>query len=433
MTKFLASVLFVALGTQPPGEVADLIRKLGDDNFAVRKDAARALEQLGSKALPALRQATQFPELEVRQRCQHLVEKIETRLLTEQLLTPRRVNLTLEELTFKSALRLFSEEGISAQLAPKGVWQPPLISLQTGDVPLWRAWKMLCEAGGLVETAAAVEGPHAQGPIVLHEKGPATALDVSGPLRFRVLPAKAPADATFFLEARTDGLIGWEVPLSVRIDRALDDDGHYWKHARPWSASEHFWNSEEHRFAAGPRNSSVAFLLPVHLEGPAVRPGLLKQLRGSVAFKVQAEQTLLDIDPTRNLGHLHTSDAGVQLKVISVQTRQGKLEVRFELRNLAALPISGAEPRIVRVRPGFVAQRGLSDIALDRMYLLDSRGKKLVRASLEQQSLPVVGGGAECRAVFEASEMDGPLRLRLCVLRILTVDVPFALNDVRLP
>ena len=54
-------------------EVDALITKLGDSNFRIRKEAARRLQQIGKPALPALRQATQSTDPEVRLRAQELL------------------------------------------------------------------------------------------------------------------------------------------------------------------------------------------------------------------------------------------------------------------------------------------------------------------------------------------------------------------------
>ena len=56
-------------------QIAQLIRDLDDDQFAVREKAGAALEQLGRTAQPALRKALQSPSLEVRRRAAGLLEK----------------------------------------------------------------------------------------------------------------------------------------------------------------------------------------------------------------------------------------------------------------------------------------------------------------------------------------------------------------------
>src|SRR5262249_18403746 len=55
---------------------ADLIARLGADDFRAREAASAALERIGEGALPALRQALLADDLEVRHRAEALVERL---------------------------------------------------------------------------------------------------------------------------------------------------------------------------------------------------------------------------------------------------------------------------------------------------------------------------------------------------------------------
>jgi HEAT repeat protein len=54
-----------------------LVRRLGDDSFAVREKAAAEIKQLGSVMIPVLRQARQDRDVEVRQRAEALLAALE--------------------------------------------------------------------------------------------------------------------------------------------------------------------------------------------------------------------------------------------------------------------------------------------------------------------------------------------------------------------
>lgn len=75
------AVPFLLERVQPPKardlaqEIAQLVRDLDDDNFAVRERAGASLELLGRAARPALLKARQSPSLEVRRRVAKLLEK----------------------------------------------------------------------------------------------------------------------------------------------------------------------------------------------------------------------------------------------------------------------------------------------------------------------------------------------------------------------
>lgn len=62
---------------QPPSEVEALVEQLGDDSFSVRRAACRKLESIGGQALPALRQATQSNDVELRRQAERLIVIIE--------------------------------------------------------------------------------------------------------------------------------------------------------------------------------------------------------------------------------------------------------------------------------------------------------------------------------------------------------------------
>ena len=57
---------------------AQLIEQLSDRNFKVREEAARAIENLGPAALPALREAKNHPDPEVRRRIDQWIPQFET-------------------------------------------------------------------------------------------------------------------------------------------------------------------------------------------------------------------------------------------------------------------------------------------------------------------------------------------------------------------
>jgi HEAT repeat protein len=71
-------------------QIQKLIRDLGADEFNVREKATKELSSIGRNALPALREALQSGDLEVRQRARHAMDAIQTstQYLTESLKDP---------------------------------------------------------------------------------------------------------------------------------------------------------------------------------------------------------------------------------------------------------------------------------------------------------------------------------------------------------
>src|SRR4051794_40804791 len=69
-------------GDRAAGRIAGLVTQLGDDQFARREAAERALAAIARPALPALRKAAAAGDAEVRARAERLVATI-TRGLAE--------------------------------------------------------------------------------------------------------------------------------------------------------------------------------------------------------------------------------------------------------------------------------------------------------------------------------------------------------------
>jgi HEAT repeats len=59
-------------------QIKKLIRELGSDDFEVREKATQGLSQIGRPALPALREALQSTDAEVRQRARRIMDSIQT-------------------------------------------------------------------------------------------------------------------------------------------------------------------------------------------------------------------------------------------------------------------------------------------------------------------------------------------------------------------
>ncbi|MSU79446.1 MAG: hypothetical protein EXS16_15320 [Gemmataceae bacterium] len=62
-----------------PKEISDLVKKLGDEEFAVREKAFSALIGLGAAAVPGLKEGENDPDLEVRKRVADLKARIDTK------------------------------------------------------------------------------------------------------------------------------------------------------------------------------------------------------------------------------------------------------------------------------------------------------------------------------------------------------------------
>jgi WD40 repeat protein len=98
------------LSTAQQRQQDEAIEKLGNDQFTVRQEAARFLEQLGDAAEPALRRAlTKSPSSEARAQLQNLLDKLSTDEKSQQRLRVLRACEVLERLATPGATQLLAD------------------------------------------------------------------------------------------------------------------------------------------------------------------------------------------------------------------------------------------------------------------------------------------------------------------------------------
>jgi hypothetical protein len=127
-----------------------LVEQLADLDFHKRDEAARLLEAMGEKALPALRAARKHTDPEVRRQAAALLEPIETATL----LAPKRVTLTLEKKSAAEVLQAIGTQSgyqidLTAGPAPAAGRPPEQFTFRWKDVPFWQAVDEVSRAAGL--------------------------------------------------------------------------------------------------------------------------------------------------------------------------------------------------------------------------------------------------------------------------------------------
>jgi hypothetical protein len=134
-------------------KVAKLVEQLGDDAFATRNAASKALDEIGAPALDALREAMKSSDAEVRRRATALVATIEARTSTSRILTPKMVELKYKDTPLSEAIADFSKKsGYPLNLIDvDGKLKSKKITLDTGKVTFWEALEKFKVAAGLEE------------------------------------------------------------------------------------------------------------------------------------------------------------------------------------------------------------------------------------------------------------------------------------------
>ncbi len=169
---FSETLIVLALLGQPPDPAGDpdaLVKKLGSASYAER-EAAKSLESLGSKALPALRSALKANDLEVRTRAKAMINKIEGNLLIQESM----VRLDFKDATLDEIVKSISKQvgfevglggmgprlmgGMGPRLMATNVGTRRLTLQESQPVPFWTAIDRLCEVGQLARQYQAIDG-----------------------------------------------------------------------------------------------------------------------------------------------------------------------------------------------------------------------------------------------------------------------------------
>ena len=147
-------IVIVALGQKADSsaDAAALVEKLGSASYAER-EATKSLENLGAKALPALRPSLKSKDPEVRTRARALINKIEGNLLTQASL----VRLNFKDAKLDEIVKSISQQaGVDMALNGMGLAQAGtafgarrVTLVEPQPVAFWKAIDRLCEVGHL--------------------------------------------------------------------------------------------------------------------------------------------------------------------------------------------------------------------------------------------------------------------------------------------
>jgi hypothetical protein len=152
----LASLLGLALSAHGVARAADapggqrsstdrLIEQLGDVDYRKRDEATTRLRAEGSKILPALRDALNHPDPEVRRRVGELVPMLETAVL----LTPKRVSLKVNDRPIREVLSSI-EKQTGYKIESWGAGNRTNCSFDFDNLTFWEALDTVCQATGMV-------------------------------------------------------------------------------------------------------------------------------------------------------------------------------------------------------------------------------------------------------------------------------------------
>lgn len=140
---------------KPATDPATLIAQLGAGGYVDREAAAKSLRDLGETALAPLEKAAlESPDAEIRSRAGRLVAEMKVRVESAKVLAPKTLTLDYADAPLATVINeLRQKTGLPVSLDPNGVRDPlrPVTVKSVGDVPMWEAVELVCEAAGLRE------------------------------------------------------------------------------------------------------------------------------------------------------------------------------------------------------------------------------------------------------------------------------------------
>jgi hypothetical protein len=192
--------MILLLGQVPAPDPQTLVPGLGAPRYADRQAASTALEQLGRRALPALRRARDLKDLEVRTRAAALIVKIEGSLLTQ----PTMVTLDFQDAPLVEVVKSVSDQtGIKLSLVPPDApnWKNRRVSVkEPAPLPFWKAIDRLCDAAHLQYNFGMHAFPNGREPgFPLFEGGgrPSAPTFDTGPFRVSIVGLHYQRDVSF--------------------------------------------------------------------------------------------------------------------------------------------------------------------------------------------------------------------------------------------
>jgi hypothetical protein len=357
-------LIVVHAAAQAPGpndEIDKLVAQLNSSKYAQRVTAAKALEDIGAPALPALQRAAENGELEMRHRAAAIIERIEHRLAVAPLLTGSKIRLVYKDMPVLEAVSdLGAKLGWRVDVEGDRV---PLhsrkITLDTGEVPFWEAFAQFCKAAGLVERKVpAVSDGKVLLPgrlaLILGEAKPLpTAL--AGPLRLRVLTADA-ASGALVLEVAPQLKMPWLGTRAVRITKVVGADGQSLPLPEPYVAST---PSDEDKTPDWRTSAPGTVFQPevVRLELPAAiaQGTVLKEVHGTISGSAEVLRKLAVVKNVmqatgKSFALAKTTDG---LKVVNVKGNGDHVGVTLRIEGPLALAIiqeMSADARLGKLR-----------------------------------------------------------------------------------
>ncbi len=475
-----------ALGAEPD----DSIVQLASRSYAEREAAAKALDALGTVAIPALHKArAESSNPEVQLRVNALIARIQRRADSIAAIQAKPVSFDFKDRPLSSAIAdLRLKTGIPLVLDPSVKDSARPITLKVDELPPWLAIERFCEAAGLRDILTPLAKPEAKVgrpvrrparqlesselvpsgvpplgrpdelPILLVDGKNSGASDSTGGLRIRALPLtytgsgadRNAGEVKLHFDVAPQPGLNWIHTKEIRIGRATSSTGRELSALfrlepvpSPFAGIEDgiavTIDIAEGDIATQKPTRTNARAVPVTFKADERDGKSLRNLEGLIVGEVsRANRPILTIDDFASSGGQAFDCQGTTLTVVSITSdaKSGSTKLVLRIGGQSnfdgvqqAMPLPGMRNRL--------GELGLSDRSIKNIRYYDAEGR--VMKQPVQQAVNSTNDGFSESTEFtlrfgSASSNVAPKPVKLVVwgTEIVTVEVPFKLKDVPL-
>jgi hypothetical protein len=279
--------LWALIAASRTDDVSTWIEILGSPRYAERQRAAQTLLELRSDALPALRDALDSPDPEIRDRAASLIDTIEAM----ELIRPTPIRLDYQERPLVDVVRdIGRQSGISLRLpsAPSSLAElsrQPITLVSREPVPFWKAVELLGDATKLevrIEDRTERQGSETLVSLGTDRRKP-RAVDADGVVRAELIDIVRRGDSmAAAIRLRAEPRLRLRISEPPADLSAIDEQGE-----TLLGSFEPNRGAMDEGFADGDRNGGVTLWVP--LKRPS--GGTTMRLSGSVPIALAVRRT----------------------------------------------------------------------------------------------------------------------------------------------
>jgi len=464
-------LMLVLLGLSPGPDTSALVSQLGSTRYSDREKAASALEKLGAEAIPALREALDSHDPEVRSRAVALLDKIDSELMTR----PTMIKLDFEDQSIDEVIKAINAQQVAITLAlepdnPVLTKGRRITVRESEPVPFWKAIDLICKAGGLQHNPATnmampgrgqvfrlFPGTSPSGPT--SDSGPFRATlnsvhlhrDMSlvqgvpfagvlppdpqapvplPPQRIAVVPAAGPQPVSEQFYAQMQVMAEPRLTIlqshEIKLQEAVDEKG---QSLIPPSAGR-----MTQQFSGYYGYGTSAFVqLQVALHRPENPGKMIKSLRGVVPVTVTARKPDPLVIPLKDdsIGKpFRSSDVILTVHQVAPDPNNQRTSIELSVRPLGTSGDAVGPPGLAR--PDFVGFRA-PNLAQNQIEILDAQGKVLQGFPTNTHLQPDEMRMTVTILPAPQQGVGAPAQVRYYSLSRAKADVSFEFTDIPIP